>query len=128
MNNIWNVLIHIFGICEAILLPLYILQYVFREKYMVKFSLKRYRAAFYQHPEKKEKIINSTKQLISLFRFMLWLSPFYVIFVPWAIAKYSDLNGFGLFPIMAMLFALVYVEYHYVKWLYNYLIRLDNAG
>jgi hypothetical protein len=127
MSNPWNFLIYLISIYEIVLLPLLILQYVFRKKYVDSFYLKRYNAAINQHPEKKEEIHNSILKLISLFRMMLWLSPFYVIFAPWAIAVYSDLNGIALILPMVLLFAMVFVEYRYEKWLFQYLISLDIA-
>jgi hypothetical protein len=57
------------------------------------------------------KMIENIKRLISLFKIFLWSSPIYLIFVPWALSKYLDINGFIVFACMALMFTNPLITY-----------------
>ncbi len=121
-----NIPFYVFIIICGIVLPFVILMYIFREKYVVwRGYQKRYIEVFHQHPEQREKILNSMKKSVSIFRFYLYLSPFYLIFAPWAMSKYAGFNGIAVFICMALVFIINVFAYLYAKWLYQYLTKLD---
>lgn len=126
MNNSINNIFYLFIIICAIALPFAILQFVFREKYVIwRGYPKRYTETFQQHPEQKEKILSSMKKLVSIYRFNLYLFPIYLFFFPWAMYKYADFNGLVVFISMALYFTIVVFTFLYVKWFYRYLVKLD---
>ncbi len=102
----------------ALFLPLGIFIYYRREKV----------AASVKHNAKTNiKIIVLYKKAVSILRLLLWISPFYLILVPWAFSKYLDVNGIIVFACMVLMFANVLVEYLYLKWISQYLSKPDPA-
>ena len=106
------------AIGSAILLPFSIVLYTLREKRAI--AIKR-------RAETNPKFIKKLKQIVTNFRFLLWLSPFYLIFAPWAMSKYLDINGIIIFASMALMFANIFIQYIHNKWLYQYLTMPDIA-
>ena len=117
MNNEETVLFYL-GIAFAILLPFGILKYIVREKYA---------ASVYQHPEIKQRIFGYQKKLVPLLRIFLWLSPLYLIVLPWLLSKYASLNGMTVFACMVLMVANVFVEYRFREWLHQYLEKPNTA-
>ena len=117
MNPTDNLFIYL-SIGLAILLLFGIMKYIIREKYA---------ASIYKTPETKQKILESSKKMISLLRIFLWLSPLYLIFLPWLISNFTDLNWIFVFISMALIYANVLIEYFFQKWRYQHLISLDSA-
>lgn len=107
-----------FGIGLAILLPFGILKYIIREKIA---------ASVYQHPEAKNRILGYERGLVPLLRIILWLSPLYLILLPLLLSEYSGLNRITVFACMMLMVANVFMEYHFRKWLYQYLTKLGLA-
>jgi hypothetical protein len=117
MNATGNVFIFL-SIGLAILALFGILNYLLREKYA---------ASINKNPEAKQKILESSKQMISLLRIFLWLSPLYLILLPWLISNFTDLNWIFVFICMALISVNVFVEYLFRKWLYQYLLKPEIA-
>jgi hypothetical protein len=117
MNATGNVFFY-FSIGLAILLLFGILKYLIREKYA---------ASIYSTPETKQKILESSKKMISLLRIFLWLSPVCLILLPWRISNFTDQNWIIVFICMALICVNVFVEYLFRKWLYQYLSKPDIA-
>jgi hypothetical protein len=106
------------AIGSAILLPFSIVLYTLREKRAV--AIKR-------RAETNPKLIRILKRQVTNFHFLLWLSPIYLIFVPWAMSKYLDINGIIIFASIALLFVNIFIQYIHNKWLYQYLTKSDIA-
>ncbi len=114
MNATGNMIFYI-NIGLAILLLFGILKYLIREKYA---------ASIYNTPDAKQKIFEFTKKINSLLRIFLWLTPLYLILLPWLISNFTDLNWIDVFICMALICANVLFIYLFRKWLYQYLISL----
>ncbi len=105
-------------IASAILLPYSIVLFILRKKRLAIIKLRA---------ETNPKIINNLKQLVTSFRFILWLSPFYLIFAPWAISKFMVINGIIVFICMALMFTNVLVQYLHTNWLYEHISKPDRT-
>ena len=74
------------------------------------------------------KLIENTKRMISLLRIFLWSSPIYLIFVPWIVSTYLDINGYIVFAVMALMVANALILYLNQKWYYLYLLELTKPS
>ena len=90
-----------------------IVRYLYREKYAASFS---------KLPDaRRERLVQSDRALVQVFRIFLWLSPLYLIIVP-LIFFFFDKESFLVVTIcMALLVVTVSQEYLFRKWLINYM-------
>ena len=94
-----------------------IFRYMLREKYAE--GLSKIRGA------NRERLLKSDRTLINLFRILVWLSPFYLIFIPLTVFFY-DKESFLITTISMIFFdTMILQEYLFRKWLINYMETQD---
>ena len=107
----------IISLCIIFFLPIIILRDIFKEKYA---------EAIYKLPQAgRERLIKTDKRLLPIFRTLIWLTPFYLIFVPLAVFFYLR-EDFQVVTICMVLFViLILQEYLFRKWFVTYLESRD---
>lgn len=108
-------------LCPSIGLALFLLfaifRYIFREKYREK-----YLENISKLPEaNRDKAIESEKIIIKLFMIAIWLSPFYLVFIPLSIFYFLRDAFLSVTVSMLLLFLTVWQEYFLRKWLISFL-------
>ena len=98
----------IWEICAVILILFGFVKYALRRKYVEDISKYPY--------NRSKRIIDGSIKMLKYFKFLLWLSPFVLFFVPAALYFYA---GSGLLVSLAfgpLFFALVMQEFLFRRW------------
>jgi hypothetical protein len=108
-------------LCPSIGLVLFLLFAIFRYFQREKYK-EKYVESISKLPEaNREKFIESEKFIVKLFRGALWLSPFYLLFVPLSLFFFLRDAFLSATVCMVLLAFTIWQEYFLRKWLIGFL-------
>jgi len=112
MNSIISAYFLCLSIGMVLVLLFAIFRFIYREKYA---------EGFLKLPDKsRERFVKSDRLLVKLFKIFLWLSPFYLVFVPFALFLYLRQFFLATLITVLLLFIVVLQEYLFRNWLIKY--------
>jgi small-conductance mechanosensitive channel len=112
MNSIISAYFLCLSIGMVLVLLFAIFRFIYREKYA---------ESFLKLPdESRERLIKSDRLLVKVFKIFLWLSPFYLVFVPFALFLYLRQFFLATLITVLLLFIVVLQEYLFRNWLIKY--------
>ena len=117
MNDLETAFFYL-AIGMAILLPLSLLKFALRERYA--------RVLIKRQSQGVDKLLRYTPLLAWNLRMLTWLSLLCLAVVPVAFYNYLEVNLSITFTFLALMFATVFVEYRFQKWLYQFLTKLES--
>ena len=112
MSNSLDTGLAIWEICAVILIILGFVKYALRRKYVEDIS--RYPT------DRSKRIIDGSIKVLKYFRFLLWLSPLLLFFVPAALYFYAESGLLVSIAFGPLFVALVVQEFLFRKWMVNY--------
>jgi hypothetical protein len=116
--NDFEIVIFYLTIGMAILLPFGLLKFALRERY-AQVLIKR-------QTQGVDKLLKYTPSLAWYLRMLAWLSLLCLPVVAVAFYYYLEVRLSITFTFLALMFATLFVEYRFQKWLYQSLTKLES--